>query len=236
MEKKGKIKQFWNWLWNSDSILSFAILLVLIFIVIKLILFPSISFIFGTSLPLAIVESSSMDHNALQQSNSNYEICGENFQTKTFLDKEKYWQTCGKWYEERNITKEQFSSFKFSKGFRKGDIIIIFGTKKEDIEIGDVLIFQSKQPTPIIHRVISLSPLQTKGDHNNGQIAPSQLDNRGIDETNIKENQIIGVAKGKIPYVGWVKIYALEHPFIFWPIVLIIIILSFASPFKKQSK
>jgi signal peptidase I len=247
MEKENKIKKIWNWLWNSDSILSFAILLILIFIFIKLILFPSISLIFGTSLPLAIVESSSMDHNALQYCkkyssdlncatlSTDYEICGNKFSNKKFLDKEEYWQTCGSWYEEKNISKEQFSTFKFSNGFRKGDIIIIFGKKLNEIKIGDVLIFQSKQPTPIIHRIISLSPLQTKGDHNGEQIGITP-DPRGIDETNIKENQIIGVAVGKIPYLGLVKIFAIEHPLIFWPIILVIVIFSFANPFSKKEQ
>jgi hypothetical protein len=233
MEKENKFKQAWNWLWNSDSIASFAVLLILIFIFIKLILFPTISLIFGTSLPLAIVESSSMDHTALQLMNPNYEICGASFPSKQFLNLDKYWQTCGSWYEQKNITKEQFSNFKFSNGFRKGDIMIIFGANKEKLKIGQVLIFQSKQPTPIIHRIVSLSPLQTKGDHNDRQIGITP-DPRGIDETNIKQDQIIGVAVGKVPYLGLIKIYAIEHPFIFWPIIVIIILLSFYNPFSKK--
>ena len=246
MEKENKIKKFLNWLWNSDSILSFIILLLLIFIFIKLILFPSISLIFGTSLPLAIVESSSMDHNALAycksygsnlnciEKSTDFEICGSKFPEKQFLDKEKYWQTCGSWYEKKNITQEQFSEFKFSNGFRKGDIMIIIGKDPKDLKVGDVLIFKSTRAHPIIHRLISLYPLATKGDHNSEQIVGSK-DYYGTDETNIQESQIIGVAVGKIPHIGLIKIYAIEHPFVFWPIVLIIIFLSF-NPFKKKHK
>jgi signal peptidase I len=184
-----------------------------------------------------------MDHHALEeciainQSGSCIQkkivLCGKTAEEERSFNLNEYWQTCGSWYEERNITKEQFSTFKFSNGFRKGDIIIIFGLNKEKLKIGQVLIFQSKQPTPIIHRIISLSPLQTKGDHNDGQIGITP-DSRGIDETNIKENQIIGVAVGKIPYVGWVKIYALEHPLPFWTIVAIILLFSFYNPFSKK--
>lgn len=154
----------------------------------------------GTSLPLAIVESSSMDHHLLANS-QGYEICGTLSQEKAFLNKEEYWKTCGKWYEDNfNITEEQFSNFKFSNGFSKGDLIIIYG--KRTIDIGDIIIFQTNRAHPIIHRVISESPtLQTKGDHNSDQLA---------EEKNISDNQVIGTAIARIPYIGWVKLGFIE--------------------------
>jgi len=203
VEIKKELKYFWNWLWNSESWLSYLIFLIIVFIVVKFIFLPGLGLIFGTSLPLAIVESSSMEHYSLGGINSNcngYDICG-NCETKsTFFNKDNYWNTCRNWYEQNtNITKEQFNSFRLSDGFRKGDLIIIYG--KKQVEIGDIIVFNGGTAHPIIHRVISLDPIQTKGDHN-----PSQLSV----ETNIQQNQVIGTAFGRIPYIGWIKIFFVE--------------------------
>lgn len=199
-KEANKLKQFWNWLWNSESIWSYLVFLVLVYIFIKLIFFPILSLLMGTSLPLAIVESSSMDHRSLNDY-GNYEICGNTFPDKESFNSEEYWNICGKWYENNtNITKEQFSKFRFENGFSKGDLMIIIG--KDNPEIGDVIVFQTARAHPIIHRIISKSPtLETKGDHN-----PAQLP----EETNISENQVIGVAVAKIPYIGWLKLFFVE--------------------------
>jgi len=202
---KDGLKKFWNWLWKSESWWSYIVFLILIFIVIKFIFLPVLGLIFGTSLPLAIVESSSMEHYSLTENNINYVMCGKVFPSSKFFNLDEYWQNCGSWYEERNITKQEFSTFKFPNGFRKGDIIVIF--KKSDIKIGDIIIFNAGTRIPIIHRVISLSPLQTKGDHNPDQLKPQY----GADETNIKQSQIIGVAVARIPYLGLPKVYICNH-------------------------
>ena len=192
-----KLREFWDWLWNSESWLSYIVFLVLIFIFIKLIFFPLLSLIFGTSLPLAIVESSSMDHHSLNL-NGQYMLCDKTFSQEKSFNLDEYWTACGLWYEKNfNITKEQFSSFKLKNGFRKGDIMIIIGKNTDKIKIGDVLIFQSAQATPIIHRIVSLNPIQTKGDHNPEQIG-IRPDPRGIDETNIKSNNRCSCCKNTL--------------------------------------
>ena len=199
--KKGS-KGFFNWLWNSDSVISYIVFLAIIFVIVKFIFLPGLGLIFGTSLPLAIVESSSMEHYALEQTTGNFDICGTNYGKKAYLDAEEYWKTCGSWYEQNtNINKSAFQSFKLSNGFRKGDLVIIFGKKPENIKVGDILIFVTNRAHPIIHRVISTNPLETKGDHNPGQLE---------EEKNIKQEQIIGVAVAKIPYIGWVKLFFVE--------------------------
>jgi len=211
MEKKSVSKstsnfgKFWTWLWESDSFWSYIVLLAIIFVVVKFIFLPGLGLIFGTSLPLAIVESSSMDHHALGTSGINtnsYEICGKNLEAGGFLSLDEYWSECGSWYEDKpEITKDEFSDFSFTNGFRKGDLMIIFGKNKEDIKLGDVIIFEAGRAHPIIHRVISLDPLMTKGDHNSDQLP---------EERGISESQTIGVAKARIPYVGWVKLFFVE--------------------------
>ena len=96
-------------------------------------------------------------------------------------------------------------------GFRKGDIIIVWG--RFTPKIGDIVIFKpgsgSSAPRPIIHRIIDINEdgsYQTKGDHNEQQLTSSN-NFYNTDETNIKPNQIIGKAIIKVPYLGWIKIW-----------------------------
>jgi signal peptidase I len=183
------LKQFWNFIWNGESLLSWVAFIFFAFIIIKFIFFPVLSFITGTSLPLVIVESCSMYH-------------GTNF--------DNWWEIKGGWYEERGITKEEFSEFRFKNGFNKGDIFFILGIKKDKIEIGDTIIFWSAGK-PIIHRVVNLEPLATKGDNNPGFLKNNNGNNEGIDETNIREEEIVGKATlVRIPYLGWVKLIFYE--------------------------
>lgn len=207
------IKKFWHWTWNSESILSWIVALVLIFIFVKLIFFPTLSFITASSLPLAGVESSSMDHNIVKDDYGILNICGQMYLKKESVNFDKYWEVCGNWYEERNISKETFSKFSLKNGFSKGDIIIVWG--RFIPKIGNIIIFkpnkESIAPRPIIHRIISIEDdiIQTKGDHNQAQLIVSNNIYK-TDETAINKEQIIGKAVFKIPYLGWVKIWAVE--------------------------
>lgn len=206
--KSHSLKQFWDWLLNSDSILSYIAFLVIIFIFIKFIFLPGLGFIFhAQGLPLAIVESSSMEHYSLQETSEKYVLCGKSFPSTKFFNLDNYWAECGSWYESRNISKADFSNFPFKNGFRKGDIMVIWGWNKP--ELGDVLVFNAGRNHPIIHRIISLSPLQTKGDHNSDQLSSSNNAYR-TDETNIDSSQIIGKAVFRIPYVGWLKLFFVQ--------------------------
>lgn len=218
------VKKSWNWIWNSDSILSWFVALALIFVFIKFIFFPTLSLIMGTSLPLAGVESSSMDHSTTKQcldedykgrciaQSDDYEICGNKYNDKKSFNFDKYWEICGHWYEEKSITKQAFSKFLMKNGFKKGDIIIVWG--RFNPKIGDIIIFkpnkESLSQTPIIHRIVSIENgiIQTKGDHNERQLT---LPNRkNTDETHIEQKQLVGKAIFKIPYLGYVKIWAVE--------------------------
>ena len=91
-------------------------------------------------------------------------------------------------------------------GFNKGDILFVTG--RGTPHIGNVIIFKAESKYPIIHRVISLSPLETKGDHNSGQLTMASY---GVDETNIDKNGIVGYARFKVvPLLGWVKLIFFE--------------------------
>jgi len=208
------VRKGWHWIWNSDSILSWFVALLIIFIFVKFIFFPVLSLVMGTSLPLAGVESSSMDHHITRDSINRLSLCGETFAEKESIDFDEYWNICGEWYENRRISKEEFSSFPLKNGFRKGDIIIVWG--RFTPKIGDIVIFrpnaESTAPRPIIHRIVSIENgvIQTKGDHNPDQLTLNQNNIYSTDETNIKEEQLIGKAIIKIPYLGWIKIGTVE--------------------------
>jgi len=210
-----QIKKAWNWVWNSDSIFSWIVALIIIFVFVKFVFFPGLSLIMGTSLPLAGVESSSMDHQIVTDDFSRLNLCGTTYskEDKRHIDFNEYWNRCGKWYEDRNITKKQFSGFTLKNGFAKGDIMIVWG--RFTPKVGDIIIFKpnsdSSAPRPIIHRIVKIenNTIQTKGDHNGEQLVYSNNQFR-TDETTIKQNQVIGKAILKIPYLGYLKIWMVE--------------------------
>jgi signal peptidase I len=216
-EAKNKIKKSWNWVWHSDSIWSWVVALIIIYIFIKLIFFPGLSLITGSSLPLAGVESSSMDHQIVEDDKGLFELCGKKYlrqKRETINSLDEYWEICGDWYEKEGITQNDFSNFPLRNGFKKGDIIFVWG--RFTPKIGDIIIFEanpeSKAPRPIIHRIVDINKqgiIQTKGDHNAEQL--TQTNNiYKTDETNITPEQVIGKAVFKIPYLGWPKIWATE--------------------------
>jgi hypothetical protein len=178
IKSKETIKKVFSFL-KEDSWSSFFVNLLLAFVIIKFIFFPLIAFITGSSMPLVIVESCSMYHPTNLEGVLNNHV-----------------------YSQFNISYQEAESWNFKKGLSKGDIIIV--VKPKNIKIGDVIIFNGGTNHPIIHRVISLDPLATKGD--NEKTNPEQLSL----EKNIKENQLIGKALFRIPYLGWIKLVFFE--------------------------
>ena len=187
------MKRFWWVIWQDDSFKGWLISLIFIFIVIKFIFFPLLNVATGTTLPLAIVESCSMHHKG-----------------NMFGSFDDWWMRHESKYSEFYITKYTFENSIFKRGFTKGDILFIVGTKPEKIEIGDVIIFEGGQKNPIIHRVIEIEKdsesnkyiFSTIGDNNEGQLSI---------ETKISEDQVIGKAVFRIaPYLGWGKLIFFE--------------------------
>ncbi len=190
--KLNKIKKslvdFWNFLWYSNSILSWILLFVLAFIIVKFIFFPLASLILSSKMPFVIVESYSMQH---CHSISNNKLFGCSF--------DKYWFYYGSWYEKNGIERSEFEKFKFKNGLNAGDIVVVKG--KKQYEIGDIIVFFANGK-PIIHRIINKTCEQaciyeTKGDNNQDQIDF---------EKEIMEKQIVGKAVFVIPKLGWIKL------------------------------
>ncbi|PIN74425.1 signal peptidase I [Candidatus Woesearchaeota archaeon CG10_big_fil_rev_8_21_14_0_10_45_16] len=196
-------KKVWRFFWDDDSAWSLALNVLVAFVVIYFIVYPLLGLLLGTSFPIVAVVSESMEHGL-----HNDKLCDQRLEEfKESFD--NYWDVCGSWYEERGINKETFLDFPLSHGFNKGDVIILWRADRDNLEIGDVLIFQSGKPQPIIHRIISTMEedgqvfYSTKGDHN-----PSSISELG--ENKIPSERIYGKGIIRIPYLGWIKIMAVE--------------------------
>jgi signal peptidase I len=181
------LKKTWHFIWEDNSIWSWIVNVILAFVLIKFIVYPGLGFVLNTSHPVVAVVSRSMEHN--------------------FVSFDKWWDLNKDWYLQKGVTKEDFEKFPFKNGFNKGDIFILHGKRCEDLEIGEIVIFQSSRPDPIIHRVVKKWEdedhcyLQTKGDNNIDSIKTPDLD-----ETRIGDDQIIGKASFRVPYLGYIKI------------------------------
>lgn len=186
------LKKSWEVIWKDDSFKGWIISLVFIFVVIKFIFFPLLNLATGTSLPLAIVESCSMYHSG-----------------NIFGNFDNWWDRYDSKYQEFNIDKEEFQDFPLKKGFSKGDIIFIIRARPEKLQVGDVIIFNSDQKNPIIHRIMEIKQekgiyiFSTIGDNNDGQLSI---------EKQITEEQLVGKAVLNIlPSIGWAKLIFYEH-------------------------
>ncbi|MBI4983339.1 signal peptidase I [Candidatus Woesearchaeota archaeon] len=194
----------WHFFWEEDSIWSWLANIVVAFLIIKFIVYPLLGLAMGTSYPLVAVVSESMEHGLHDEI-----ICGQVFDA--FPESlSSFWNVCGQWYEQNGITKEEFKRFPFRDGVDKGDVILLWRAHNGNIKRGDILVFQGNKPQPIIHRVIKIWKedgtyyYQTKGDHNSASIAGV------MGETRISESRVYGKGIIRIPYLGWVKILAVD--------------------------
>lgn len=198
MEEKGAkgtlgafLKRFWYIVWEDESLLGWIISLIFAFLIIKFIFFPGLALVFGASMPLVVVESSSMHHpgNFI----ANY------FQSDSLF--QEWWQQSGKWYEDINIDEQQAEKWSLKNGLEIGDVIIVW--RVGELKIGDIIVFEANQKYPIIHRIVNISEVNgrkvysTKGDNNIGQL---------FIEQRIPEDSIIGRAVFRFPLIGWVKL------------------------------
>lgn len=152
--------------------------IILAFVLIKYIIFPFMALVLGSEFPVVAVVSDSMEH------------------TDKF---ENWWNEQEELYKNFNITEEEFASFAFNGGLEKGDVIVLISPK--NLNVGDIPVFLAKDGRPIIHRVVSLNPVQTKGDNNKGQIVTPVLN-----EKDVSKEQFIGKTWIRIPFIGYVKI------------------------------
>ncbi|MBW2991542.1 signal peptidase I [Candidatus Woesearchaeota archaeon] len=195
-KKKKEVKKpttwygkLWYFIWHDNSMASWIVNIILAYIIIKFLVYPGLGLVFGTNFPIVAVVSDSMEHH---------------------MNLDKWWDKNEDYYLALNITKSDFETYPFKNGFNRGDIMFLIGKEPRDINIGDVIVFQSKKPYPIIHRVIKKQDkgmwvFQTKGDNNKAQIRDEHLD-----ETRVLEKQILGRAVMRVPWLGYVKIWFVD--------------------------
>lgn len=131
----------------------------------------------GTDLPVVAVVSDSMTHDSLTLTR-HYEFLEKNL----------------------GYSNEEIDSWPISSGFLRGDVLVVDGVGIDELEVGDVIVYDIKgQSTPIVHRIVKIEgdEITTKGDHN-----PSY--------DPWKPTKIHGKAIFVIPYLGWPKLALTE--------------------------
>ncbi|ALU11923.1 peptidase S26 [Ignicoccus islandicus DSM 13165] len=111
----------------------------------------------------------------------------------------------------------------------RGDLVIVIGSKPENIKVGDIIVYHSCQGPYIIHRVIKVVKegstyyFVTKGDNNPG--TDWWLDQfvdckNGTPLPGVPQGRVAGKVLElfghpiKIPYLGYVALIA--FPFLWW--------------------
>ncbi|EEZ97812.1 signal peptidase complex catalytic subunit SEC11A [Tribolium castaneum] len=100
--------------------------------------------------------------------------------------------------------------------FHRGDLLFLTNYPEEPVRVGEIVVFKVEgRDIPIVHRVLKLHEKEngtvkflTKGDNNSvddrGLYAPGQLW--------LTKKDVVGRARGFLPYVGMVTILMNEYP------------------------
>jgi len=106
-----------------------------------------------------------------------------------------------------------------------GDLIIVQGVPPADIQIGDIVVFDSPQGIRTIHRVTRIQILpngiqfKTKGDAN-----PNE------EPYWIAEQKVHGRVMYRIPYIGWLAL----DPTITLTVAIIVVVIVLIWPERKR--
>jgi len=168
-----RIKKFLKWIWYGKSITSYVAFIILAYLFLKFLVYPA--FLLATGLKdITTVLSGSMRHDP-------------ELTNKTFY----------RWLEFYNYSKEDYEKWPFLDGLYMGDAVAI--GDKNNITVGDVIVFINPSGKQIIHRVVNITVIDgekyysTKGDAN-----PTQL----YYEIEIPEERVIGKVVARIPFIG----------------------------------
>lgn len=212
--KKDIIKSYIHYIFKGDDFISHLLFFIVLFVGFKFLLIPLIGFILNTSYPMTAIVSESMEQDL------DSRVCG-----KVPSKNATYWQTCGAYYKKNfNITQDEFNSFPYRNGMNRGDVIIVYGKSPSSINEGDIILFKGQDKIqlpngevesrfylnygPIIHRVVDIKRQNetlyytTKGDNNMQTVKY---------EKNIPQEDVIGVAVFRIPYLGIINYFAYEY-------------------------
>ncbi len=124
----------------------------------------------GTPLPVVSVVSDSMYH------------------TSHF---DGWWEKSGDFYRNMNIDKPEFRSFHAPNGLSRGDLL--FAVRPDNLEIGDIVIYNRLDGLTIVHRVIEI----------NGNRVVTKGDNNPVQDPAIDTSQIHGKMVFAMPVLGY---------------------------------
>ncbi|XP_077288431.1 signal peptidase complex catalytic subunit SEC11 homolog C twr [Arctopsyche grandis] len=99
--------------------------------------------------------------------------------------------------------------------FHRGDLLFLTNYPEEPVRVGEIVVFKVEgRDIPIVHRVLKLHEnngtvkFLTKGDNNS-------VDDRGLyaqGQLWLHAKDVVGRARGFLPYVGMVTIFMNEYP------------------------
>uniref|UniRef100_A0A023FB37 Signal peptidase complex catalytic subunit SEC11 n=2 Tax=Triatoma infestans TaxID=30076 RepID=A0A023FB37_TRIIF len=100
--------------------------------------------------------------------------------------------------------------------FHRGDLLFLTNFQDDPVRVGEIVVFKVEgRDIPIVHRVLKLHEKRngtvkflTKGDNNS-------VDDRGLYAPGqywLTKKDVVGRARGFLPYVGMVTIYMNEYP------------------------
>jgi len=119
--------------------------------------------------------------------------------------------------KRRNFSLISFiNSGSMEPAFHRGDLLILTHDRSEPIRVGDIVVFKIvDRDIPIVHRVLKVHEKEdgtlkflTKGDNNS-------VDDRGLYAPGqywLEQKDVIGRAKGFVPYIGIVTILMNDYP------------------------
>lgn len=100
--------------------------------------------------------------------------------------------------------------------FYRGDLLFLTNYRHDPIRAGEIVVFKIEgRDIPIVHRAIKVHETEngtvkflTKGDNNS-------VDDRGLYKPGqlwVKRNEVVGRARGFVPYIGIVTILMNDYP------------------------
>ncbi|XP_043469386.1 signal peptidase complex catalytic subunit SEC11A [Leptopilina heterotoma] len=102
--------------------------------------------------------------------------------------------------------------------FHRGDLLFLTNYEDEPVRVGEIVVFKIEgREIPIVHRVLKL---HEKNDKNKTVKFLTKGDNNSVDDRGLyapgqywlSRKDVVGRARGFLPYVGMVTIFMNEYP------------------------
>ncbi|KAE8132834.1 hypothetical protein BDV38DRAFT_274837 [Aspergillus pseudotamarii] len=129
------------------------------------------------------------------------------------------------------------SSGSMEPAFYRGDLIFLWN-RQERIHAGDIpVVWFDGRPLPMVHRAIHVSQQEVSGVSLSKQLILTKGDNNAVDDTMLypegqefvhREN-VVGLIRGYVPYVGWISLWLKESPLILYIITFVFVVLGVVS-------